>query len=250
MISNPRLSILILAICSASLAGPGLSRGQSPAHQARQNFETRTQLEAQAQAAEASNNKAAAYLIHNRLEHGDFHDGDRIFLTVKGSAGFTDTLTVRSGKMLQLPQMSDFPLDGVLRSELVPKLTAHLGKYLRDPQVQAIQLVRIGILGNVVRPGFYYSPADIPLSDVLMTAGGPNADADLGKVSVSREGEIIIDQENTHVALREGMSIDLLHIQAGDEISVGKQWNFNWGIAIPTVTGILGLVLALSQLHR
>jgi protein involved in polysaccharide export with SLBB domain len=250
MISNIRLQLATVAIYSVGLAVPALTAGQSPANQARQHFETRTELEAQAQAAEAKNNKAATYLIRSRLEHGDFHDGDRIFLTVKGSAGFTDTLTVRSGRVLQLPQMADFPLEGVLRSELVPKLTAHLGKYLRDPQVQAIQLVRIGVLGNVVRPGFYYSPADIPLSDVLMTAGGPSSDADLGKVSVRREGDIIIDEENTHVALREGMSIDLLHIQAGDEISVGKQRNFNWGVAIPMVSGVLGLLLAVYQISR
>jgi hypothetical protein len=249
MISNLHLQILALTVCAAGLPLPRLVSAQArDLYQGRKTFESRTDLEAQARSAEAKNDKANAWLIRYRLEHGDFQEGDRIVITVNGSAGFKDTLTVRSGKMLQLPQMADFPLDGVIRSELVPKLTAHLGKYLRDPQVQAVQLVRIGILGNVVRPGYYYSPADIPLSDVLMAAGGPTPDADLGKVSVRRQGDVIIDQKNTQVALREGMSIDLLHIEAGDEISVEKQRNFNWGTAIPIASGVLGLLLALS--HR
>jgi SLBB domain len=251
MISNLRLPVLTLTACLISLAIPRLTSAQSPvAYQGRQNFETRAELEAQAKLADAKQQKSELWLIRSRLEHGDFQAGDRIVVTVKGSVGFSDTLPVRAGKLLQLPQMGDFPLDGVLRSELVPKLSAHVSKYLRDPQVQATQLVRVGVLGNVIRPGFYYSPADVPLSDVLMLAGGPTPDADLEKISVSREGQVVIDQQNMRAVLTEGASLDLLNMQAGDEITVGKQWHFNWGIAIPTATGILSLLIAFSQFHH
>ncbi|MDP9201938.1 MAG: SLBB domain-containing protein [Gemmatimonadota bacterium] len=251
MRSNLRLPVLILGVCSASLAIAGATSAQAPAvYQGRQNFETREALEAQAKLADAKQQKSASWLIRSRLEHGDFQPGDRIIVRVKGSVGFSDTLPVRAGKLLQLPQMGDFPLDGVLRSELVPKLSAHVGKYLRNPQVEATQLVRVGVLGNVIRPGFYYSPADVPLSDVLMLAGGTNPDADLGKISVSREGQVVIDQQNMRVALSEGVSLDLLNMQAGDEITVGKQRHFNWPVVVPTVTGVLGLLIALSQIHH
>ncbi len=213
---------------------------------ARLDFETRAQLEEQAKLADAKADKGGAYLIHYRLDHGDFQDGDRIVISIRGAGGLSDTLTVRTGKRLELPQMADLSLDGVLRSELLPRLTAHVAKYLRDPVVRATPLVRVGILGTVIRPGFYYVSADLPLSDVLMSAGGPGSEADLDKVTVRRGSDVIIDDRNTRVALTEGVSLDMLHMRAGDEIDVGKQKHFNWGVVIPSAAAILGLLLTIT----
>lgn len=251
MKSNTRSYTIAAATLLVSLATGRPCLAQSAvADQERHNFETRAELETQVKAAEAKGNKSEAWLIHYRLDHGDFHEGDRIAIRVQGGGGFSDTLVVRSGKRLQLPQMADLSLDGVLRSELTSGLTAFIGKYLRNPVVRANPLVRVGILGSVTRPGYYYAPADLPLSDVLMSAGGPTADADVAKVSVRREGQIIIDEDNTRTALNEGMSMDMLNLQAGDEISVGHQRNFNWAVILPTITGALGLFLAFTQLRH
>lgn len=242
---------MALSACWVSLATTRLAVPQSAVGaQERHNFETRAALESQIKAAEAKGDKSQAGLIQYRLDHGDFHEGDRIVVKVQGTAGFADTLVVRSGKNLQLPQMADLSLDGVLRSELSSRLTSYIGRYLRDPVVQATPLVRVGILGSVGRPGYYYEPADLPLTDVLMSAGGPTANADVAKVSVRREGQIIIDEKNTQTALNEGMSMDMLNLQAGDEISVGEQRHFNWAVIVPTVTGIVGLLVAYTQIHH
>jgi polysaccharide export outer membrane protein len=188
-------------------------------------------------------------MIRHRLEHGDFQDGDRIVVTVEGVGGFTDTLIVRSGKRLQVPQMAEIPLNGVLRSELRPRLSHHIGRYLRDPVVKATPLVRIGVLGNVVRPGYYYVSADLPLSDVLMSASGPTSEADVAKISVRRNGVVVMDEKNTRKALTQGASIDMLHIQAGDEISIGRQRRANWGVIVAAVSGLLGVLIALTQIR-
>ena len=252
MILNNRLDVVAAAVLWAALvmSRPSLAQSSAPVEKP-QNFETRAELEAQAKTADAKQDKHEAYLIHYRLEHGDFQDGDRIVLRiVRLPAAIAETLAVRNGKQLQLPQVGDVSLAGVLRSELAPKLTAYLAKYIRDPVVHAIPLVRVGILGMVGRPGYYYASADIPLSDVLMSAGGPNAIADLGRVEVKREGQVIIDGKNAQVALREGMSMDLLHMQAGDEISVGQQRSFPWPIVLPAVTTAIGIYFAYSHGHR
>jgi hypothetical protein len=250
MKSSTRSYHILIGVLSVSLAGSSSLAQSAGVQQDRHNFEARAELEAQAKRAEAKGDKAQAYVVHYRLDHGDFHEGDRIVVKVQGSGGFSDTLMVRSGNRLQLPQMGDFSLDGVLRSEITPAITTYVAKYLRNPVVLANPLVRLGILGSVARPGFYYAPADIPLSDLLMTAGGPTPDADVTKVSVRREGQVILDDANGRTALQEGMSLDMLNLQAGDEISVGSHRNFNWQVILPTVTGILGLLLAYSQLHR
>lgn len=217
----------------------------------RQNFETRAQLDSQAKAAEANRQKSEAFLIRHRLERGDFRDGDRILVRiVRAGAAFSDTVVLRNGKKLQLPEVGDVSLEGVLRSELVAKVTDHLSKFIRDPAVQATQLVRVGILGSVVRPGFYYVPADVPLSDVLMVSGGPTSVGDLDKISVRRDGDVIIDEKNTRAALTYGMSLDLLHMLAGDEISVGQQKQFSWGLILSGVSAAITLLVAYTQLLR
>jgi hypothetical protein len=245
MLLKLRLQAFAIGCLSAALSTGGPAIAQSSAVESRQNFETRAQLETQAKAAEAKGQKSDAWLMRYRLEHGDFQNGDRIAVRIiRGAAAFTDTLVLRNGKKLQLPQLGDISLEGVLRSELEPKLTEHLSKLIRDPAVQVTQFVRVGILGNVVRPGFYYVPADVPLSDVLMMSGGPTPIADLDRASVRRNGEVIIDEKNTRVALSNGISLDLLHLLAGDEISVGKQRQISWGLILPVLSTVIGVAIA------
>ena len=248
MIQRNRWQDLASAVVFAMAAIPGTSAAQTGlVSGANPSFETRAQLETDARTAEGEGRDLDARLIRHRLNAGDFQDGDRIFVTVRGPGGFSDTLVVRSGRQLELPQVPPLPLTGVLRSELHPRLTAHLARFLRDPVVVARPLLRIGILGHVTRPGYYYTAADLPLTDVLMAAGGPTPEADVTKVSVRRVGEIIMDEPKTRAALTAGRSLDNLHLQAWDELQVGKRRQINWGVIIPSVTALLGLVIAVSQ---
>ena len=239
------LTALGVSLTTTPLAAQSAIAGQEP-----HNFETRAALQSRVAAEVAKGDRSAAALIQYRLDHGDFREGDRIVVKVQGAAGFTDTLVVRSGNRLQLPQMADLSLDGVLRSELSSRLTAFIGGYVRNPVVQATPLLRLGLLGSVAHPGYYYVPADLPLNDVLMLAGGPTADADLAKVSVRRMGQIVMNESSSRTALSEGLSMDSLNLQAGDEISVGEQRRFNWPVIVSSATAILGLLVVYSQVHH
>ena len=207
----------------------------------RREFESRADLEAQAAAAEAQHRTGEAFLLRSRLQKGDFQDGDRIVVEVEGNLLMSkpETLNVRAGKRLELPRMADLTLDGVLRSELVSRMTQHLSQYLRDPTVRATPLVRVAILGAVQRPGYYYTAADIPLSDVIMKSGGPAGNADFGKISVRRADEVIWNAKDTRTAMADGLSIDRLHMRAGDEIHIAEQRHFPWmtvlTVAVPSL---------------
>ena len=211
------------------------------------HFETRDELTSEMQLAAARGDRLRATLIQGRLDRGDFRDGDRIVVRIESSAGFSDTLTVQTGKRLDLRQLGEVSLEGVLRSELVSKLTTHLARFLRDPVVHATPLVRIGILGSVSRPGYYYTSAEIPLTDVLMEAGGPTADADLSKTEVRRGTNVIVDTRNTQLAMTQGYSVDMLHLSAGDAIEVGRKSQFNWVMAVSTAATIVGLLIAVKH---
>src|SRR5690349_19629006 len=133
-------------------AGAG-AFAQARVTQQTKDLETRVALEQELKAAEQHNRTGEAFLLRNRLEHGDFQDGDRIVVQLLGSIPYNDTITVRAGKMLPLPRMDDLPLEGVLRSELNDALTHHLAKYLRDSTARATPLLRVAVLGQVGHPG-------------------------------------------------------------------------------------------------
>jgi protein involved in polysaccharide export with SLBB domain len=137
--------------------------------------------------------------------------------------------------------MADMPLTGVLRSELTDKLTHHLAQYLRDSSVRAIPLIRLAVLGQVRSPNYYYTSADVLLSDMVIKAGGPAPTADVNNMVIRRGGEVIWNAQDTRTALADGLSLDRLHLRAGDELYVddvkgGINWQQILSIAGPIIS--------------
>jgi protein involved in polysaccharide export with SLBB domain len=239
------LPLLAALVVAGSPAAAQVSTSPEPAR----DLESRAQLEAEARTAEQQNRTSEAWLLRTRLQRGDFQEGDRIVVTLLGSVPGSDTISVRVGKLLPLPRMGDVPLEGVLRSELGGAISRHLAKFLRDSSVNAIPLVRLAVLGQVQRPGFYYTPADVLLSDMLMKAGGPAPGADLGQMIIRRSGDTIWNARDTRTAMSDGLSIERLHLRAGDEIYVGEQKHTNWTGIAQIGLSVVGLVFALTRLH-
>lgn len=234
-----------------ALAAAGVAQAQTPrVTEQPKDLETRSALEAEARTAEANNRSGEAFLLRSRLDRGDFQDGDRIVVQLLGTVAYDTTITVRAGKMLPLPRMGEMPLDGVLRSELNDKLSSYLAKYLRDSTARAIPLVRLAVLGQVRSPGYYYTPADVLLSDVLMKAGGPAPDADIGKMIIRRSGETIWGAGDVRTAVTDGLSLDRLHLRAGDEIYLPPESHFNWSTLLQAgaiATSVIVTIVTLSR---
>ncbi len=178
------------------------------------------------------------------VQPDDFHVGDRIALRIEGPQVFSDTVVVREGLILRLPNIGDIPMTGVKRSNVESYLTQQIGKFIRDPVIHATPLVRIAILGQVGRPGFYTMPSDVLLSDVVMRAGGPTGNADLSRTVVRRSGQEVISREQVASALTSGMTLDQLHIAPGDEMVVGEKPSSIWGTAL-TVLGVSVPIISL-----
>src|SRR2546427_12303895 len=105
-----------------------------------------------------------------------FQAGDRILLHVGGDSALSDTFTVVAGPALRLPEIGEISLAGVPRANLEAHLTRELGRFIKDPVVQARALIRVSVLGEVTRPGYYAVPIDLVLADALMVAGGATKD--------------------------------------------------------------------------
>ena len=234
-----RVSIPAIVLSAAAAA----SLGAQTSTTAVPSYESRAHLEAEVREAESANRASEASLLRSRLKMGDFQEGDRIVVVLESNSTATDTMQVRAGKVLQFPRMSEVSLEGVLRSELNDALRRHLSKYLTNPDVRATPLLPLSVLGNVRNPGYFYAPADYLLRDLVMRAGGPAPDADMSKAEVRRAGKTIWNVKETRVAFAEGLSLDRLHLRAGDEVYVPPQRH---RFQLTTIVGLVSAAAAAS----
>ena len=195
-----------------------------------------------------------AALIRARLEQGDFQVGDRIRLTVEGEPALTDTFRVEGGRVLNLPSIGAVPLAGVLRSELTAHLTEYVGRFVRNPVVHARSLIRLTVVGGVLRPGYYTVPTEALMEDVLMLAGGPVPIARLTETRVERGKEILWEGDVLQQAIAQGRTVDALNLQAGDRIVV-PQGPAVTGVAstetwVRIITAVITLPIAIYGLTR
>jgi protein involved in polysaccharide export with SLBB domain len=187
--------------------------------------------------------QADADRVRRRLREGDFRVGDRVYVSVQGETNYPDTVVVEPGPMIILEPFGEFSLAGVLRSEVTDHLTTELARFIRMPVVRAQGLMRISVLGDVGQPGFYTMPGETLLGDVLMMAGGPGANAVLDELRIERAGQPLYEEEAVQQALRSGLTLDQLNLDAGDQIflPMGSPSNFLLGTLLP-VMGALGSV--------
>ena len=163
--------------------------------------------------------RGQADIIRGRLRVGDFQAGNQIVLFIEGRGDVqSDTLTVESGPLIEVPTLGPILLHGVLRSELETHLTKELGRFIQTPRIEARALIRVSVAGALVRPGFYALPTDLRLSDVVTLAGGPVGGADPGQIRVERGTDELWSFEELLAPVAEGRTLDDLGLQPGDRI--------------------------------
>lgn len=239
---------LIAMMIVATLASTG---GEARAQAASGLLVSRAELIALATQADSSakegnesvraHNAMLSASIRQRLRDGDFQIGDRVVVAIVSDALHKDTLVVRSGRLLELPNDIVVPVTGVLRSELQDRVSTEVLKYFKPRQIEVTPLVRVGVLGEVARPGYFAFASDLPITDVIMGAGGPTATADLERSIVRRGNQGFRSAQETRLAIGRGLTLDQFGLKAGDEIVVGRRREFN-------PTPIIGVVGALASI--
>jgi protein involved in polysaccharide export with SLBB domain len=243
---------LVIILAAGSIAGPAQSFAQArPAPLLLSRAELASAAE-RADVAAADGDASAkmrsamiAASLRQRLRDGDFAIGDRLVLSYVTDVSHTDTLTVRSGREVELPGKIMVSLAGVLRSEVKDRLSTELLKYVRAEQIDVTPLMRVGVLGDVAHPGYFAFASDIPLTDVIMGAGGPTATADLDR-SVVRRGNVVYKSAvETRAAIARGLTLDQFGLNAGDELVIGQRPSSSRTTAILGLVGGVGTVLTL-----
>jgi protein involved in polysaccharide export with SLBB domain len=244
-------SLLVVAVSACHHSSPPSTVTLAPTQSSHVEA-TRAQLQALAvsteqeaaaapDAAIRQQKQMQAATIRARLRDGDFDVGDRVFISIRADSMVSDTVTVRAGRVIRLPNLPDISLQGVLRSELQDYLTTQLIRYIKRPDVQTTSLVRIAVMGSVSKPGYYQLPADLALADAIMMAGGPTATADVDKTQIKRGNDVVYSSTLLGQEVAKGATLDQLNIRPGDQILIGERHKTNWAL----VGSIVGITSAL-----
>lgn len=185
--------------------------------------------------------------IRNRLNSGDFRVGDRFLITMRRDSVRSDTASVRDSLKVAVFSLPDISLQGVLRSELDERMSAHVARYLRGVTVRTNVLTRIAVMGAVRTPGYYYASPDRPMSDIVMLAGGPNPDANLKQLEVSRGGTLVMKAKESSRVIKEGRTLEQVDIQSGDEVRIPVKRKISWQSIIQLAFVISSLFFAVLQ---
>ena len=69
-------------------------------------------------------------------------------------------------------------------------------------------------------------------------------------MTIRRAGETIWNAEDTRTAVTDGLSLDRLHLRAGDEIYVPQHSHFNWSTILQAGAIATSLIVTIVTLSR
>jgi len=139
--------------------------------------------------------------------------------------------------------------DLVLPSE-VKGIGKSAGSIYYNPAVKGKALIPVHFWGAIGRSGLHYVPIDTNLVNGLSLAGGPNADAILSKIRVTRRLDKTIEEEYFNVSNGGDAKAFEYKLRPGDTIFLQKD-NFLANRAYYTsLIGVIATILSSVLLFR
>jgi polysaccharide export outer membrane protein len=180
---------------------------------------------------------------------------DAIAVRVVGQPDYSfDHVVVSPVGRIYHPLLGDVYVAGMNMDEATSKLTVALSQYIIDPKVSASLIeansAKIGVLGEVKKPGIVIMSRPMNILDAISEAGGATEFGKESKVTLIRpmaEGRMMKQEINVKRILQAKASPeDNLTLHAGDVIIVGenlrKQLTF-----VATLVGFGGFVAYLAR---
>ncbi len=121
--------------------------------------------------------------------------GDRLQMSVFGSAAFEVPLQVDGRGAVAIPKVGTVPVAGMslgrARSAIQNKIAQLFSRSTVDLSVTKLREVRVFVLGEVYRPGSYLVPSLSSIINILSLSGGPTRVGSYREIRVIRGGRLI-----------------------------------------------------------
>jgi protein involved in polysaccharide export with SLBB domain len=176
------------------------------------------------------------------LQRGDLlRPGDIIKLNVWREPEWSGEYAVDEAGVAVLPRIGGVRVTSMSPDSLRRFLVDSLGRFLRNPSIEVVQLRRVQILGAVRNPGLYPVPPTVSVGDAVALAGGATPDGKADKVVLRRNGERL------SINLTKDTPLADTPIRTGDELFVPQRsWvSRNTGLVAAGLSAATSVVLAL-----
>ncbi len=158
-------------------------------------------------------------------------EGDGVSVNVERFPDFNTSSRIDPEGNLVMPIVGRISLIGLTVEQAETKISNILGQlYLKNnPKVRVILIaprsVKLTIVGEVSRPGFYNVGPGSPVDGILQRAGGGTRNADLRSVIIRRrlpDDSVIERRLDLFTPLQTGEELPNVNFQGGDTIIVSK----------------------------
>jgi protein involved in polysaccharide export with SLBB domain len=143
--------------------------------------------------------------------------GDALLVGVRDEPHLSGQFGVVDNGTVMLPHVGLVQVSGRTFGDVVAQLEAAYARELVEPEVQITPLFRIAVLGEVQRPGLFPVDLTYTVADVLATAGGVSPFGDPRRISLVRDGRVLIARLDPGSGTLQG------RIQSGDHLIVGRR---------------------------
>ncbi len=144
--------------------------------------------------------------------------GDVLRIVFFGRQELSGEFPIDEAGDIQYPLVGRVEMAGLTGEQAVEALSAALTDFFNNPEIAVTPLIRVNVLGAVVRPGLYPLDPTFNVFDAIGSAGGPSREADFEEILLVRGGDYyVIDTRRT---LQLGRSLSQIGIQSGDIIVV------------------------------
>ncbi len=168
--------------------------------------------------------------------------GDAVRLAVRDEPGLTGEFPVVASGNVLLPEIgfvraADRPFADVARD-----VRQAYARYVVNPEVVLIPLVRVAVLGEVRRPGLFPVDPTQTIGDVLASAGGVTPMGNANRITLVRGAE------RTRLHLSPDEPALAAHLRSGDEIVVGAHGWLQQNLPVLVGAGASVLAAAVTSI--
>ena len=121
---------------------------------------------------------------------GVMRPGDELNLQVYRDKELTGKYLIDSRGYVQIPGLGVIAVAGMSPAQATERLREQLIKRgTANPELAVYPLIRVSVLGEVVKPGLYSVDPGTSLIQLVTLVGGPTNNSDLTRATVIREGK-------------------------------------------------------------
>lgn len=177
------------------------------------------------------------------MRHDAVRPGDRIALRIWNEPLMSDTFRIAETGFATLPKLGQVEAAGQNAEELQHTLREAYSAFLRNPSVEVTVLRRIGVQGEVLKPGLYLVDLTMTVSDVIATAGGITQQGNPQKVFLVRDGQ------RSRVGGDALARFTAAELRSGDHVLIGRRswFELNSLAIVGTAAVLVSVVVPLLQ---